>query len=289
MEWTREVGRGVWLRPRLGAPGTVSGTAAGGFEAYARILHPFRLDRGDSTPSWTWAELAGRTGRTLHPLSQAANLLGSAEQAEVDGWSVGLPEQGFLDPGSLAALVGPLAAATTRPDDVTIGVWDGWGDLHPGSGVVFGWDEGGPLRGARLRAAQEDYRESMASALDPGVARAARRGRSGRASRHVLQTPGRAYVLLRGTLAELADPEWPRAAGIGWRDGFPGPMPALIWPADHAWCVASEIDFDSTIVAGPRDLVDAVLAAPAVEALEVPEHGDLTWDGDPVNPTPRRS
>lgn len=43
----------------------------------------------------------------------------------------------------------------------------------------------------------------------------------------------------------------------------------LWWPADRAWFVASEIDYDSTIVAGSRECIDAVLLAPGVEAFEV--------------------
>jgi hypothetical protein len=42
----------------------------------------------------------------------------------------------------------------------------------------------------------------------------------------------------------------------------------LWWPADHAWCVATEIDFAWTYVGGPRACVDALLADPRVEAVE---------------------
>ena len=48
--------------------------------------------------------------------------------------------------------------------------------------------------------------------------------------------------------------------------------------------VASEIDWDSTIVAGSRALVDAVLTDDRYEAFEVDEGSDLTWEGDLVNP-----
>lgn len=45
--------------------------------------------------------------------------------------------------------------------------------------------------------------------------------------------------------------------------------------------------WDSTIVAGSRALVDAVLGDGRFEAHEVDEDSDLSWDGDLVNP--RRS
>jgi hypothetical protein len=43
----------------------------------------------------------------------------------------------------------------------------------------------------------------------------------------------------------------------------------LWWPADRAWFVVSEIDYDSTIVAGNRACIDALLAAPGVEVFKV--------------------
>jgi hypothetical protein len=50
-------------------------------------------------------------------------------------------------------------------------------------------------------------------------------------------------------------------------DGTGGQCPNLWWPADHAWCVASEIDLPWTYVGGPRGLIDAILADDRIEAL----------------------
>ena len=55
--------------------------------------------------------------------------------------------------------------------------------------------------------------------------------------------------------------------------------------ADRAWVLVSEIDYDSTVVAGPRDLVAALVADPGIEAFEIPPGADLTQDGDRINPT----
>jgi hypothetical protein len=59
--------------------------------------------------------------------------------------------------------------------------------------------------------------------------------------------------------------------------------PNLFWPADRSWCVASEIDFDSTLVGGSRDLVDAVLAHPGLEVWPVSAGDSLAWDADTIN------
>jgi hypothetical protein len=230
---------GAWLAPRLGGWGSVGGVAGRGFEAYARVLHPVGIGGGAvrSAESWSWAEVAARTGRVVHPLAQWHRVAAVDElrgDVELDGRRVTAPPTGWLDPRLLAALVPALAAATTT-DAVTLAVWEGWG-----TGVVFA----GPR----------------------------------------FELPGRAYGLFEGRIGELADPEWPWDAEIGWRPPFEGPMPQLIWPGDHAWVVASEIDWDSTIVAGSRALVDAVLALEAVEAFAVDADDSLMSHADLINP-----
>lgn len=42
----------------------------------------------------------------------------------------------------------------------------------------------------------------------------------------------------------------------------------LWWPADRAWCVATEVDFAWTYVGGTRALIDALLADPRLDAVE---------------------
>jgi hypothetical protein len=50
----------------------------------------------------------------------------------------------------------------------------------------------------------------------------------------------------------------------------------LWWPRDHAWFVVSEIDFDSTIVAGSPSCIDAVIGRPDLEAFAIAGELDLT-------------
>jgi len=76
------------------------------------------------------------------------------------------------------------------------------------------------------------------------------------------------------------------APRIGWhvRPGwFDAQSPNLFWPADRTWCVAREIDFDSTLVGGTAELVDTILAAPALDAWEVGPDDALTFDADHIN------
>lgn len=56
--------------------------------------------------------------------------------------------------------------------------------------------------------------------------------------------PGRTYHLFTGELRDaLRIGRWVTAQ---W---FVGQSPSLMWPAEHSWLVATEIDFDSTLVA----------------------------------------
>lgn len=75
-----------------------------------------------------------------------------------------------------------------------------------------------------------------------------------------VRLPDRDYYLYRGPVD---------AALIGECEEPPDHTANLWWPDDHAWCVASEIDLSSTYVGGSADLVKALVAEPAIEALQV--------------------
>jgi hypothetical protein len=64
------------------------------------------------------------------------------------------------------------------------------------------------------------------------------------------------------------------------------PQGNLFWPADRAWCVASEIDFDSTLIGGSIDLIRNILDAPGLDAWAVGPDDSLAYDADHVNEIP---
>lgn len=65
-----------------------------------------------------------------------------------------------------------------------------------------------------------------------------------------------------------------------------GQSASLIWPPDRSWCIATDIDWDSTLVAGDSTLADALLGEERLEAVEVADEDDLSWLGDRINPRP---
>lgn len=61
--------------------------------------------------------------------------------------------------------------------------------------------------------------------------------------------------------------------------------PNLIWSADHSWLVASEVDFDSTLVGGSAELIEAIVNSPKLEAWQVEPTDSLAIDADKINAT----
>jgi hypothetical protein len=164
------------------------------------------------------------------------------------------PEQleGDLDDITLARLCAVLARHTGTPADCFFALWEGYGDLHDAVGTTTAFDDG------------------------TGQARTTSWTRPPVLPRDVLdgprvRIPNRAYLLFRGPLEAAGD--W------GARPRWPGEhnrvnSPNLMWPADHAWFVATEVDQPWTGVAGTADL----MADLAVEGLDLDE---VTWGQQP--------
>jgi hypothetical protein len=60
----------------------------------------------------------------------------------------------------------------------------------------------------------------------------------------------------------------------------------LWWPDDHAWCVATEINFMTTYVAGTAEAIAALIARADLEVDMVEPSDGVTWASDTINPTP---
>jgi len=82
------------------------------------------------------------------------------------------PSDGHLDLGQLAVVSGLLAENTTTPEAACVGIWNGYGELHPGSGsvsIIFAGADDDP----RVRAAaEESFRRTLREAVSPEVASA---------------------------------------------------------------------------------------------------------------------
>lgn len=90
-----------------------------------------------------------------------------------------------------------------------------------------------------------------------------------------VERPGRSYVSLEGALEDVVR----LSAALAGDDADGGLVdaahpaavqtPAAWWPQDETWSVATEVDLDSTLVAGTAELVARLLADPVLEAFPV--------------------
>lgn len=89
--------------------------------------------------------------------------------------------------------------------------------------------------------------------------------------------PAREYHLLVG-------PVW--AAVESALDPPSDQSPNLWWPDDRAWCVATEIDLNTTYVGCNETCRAKILTAPGLEALPIDPRAGIDWRSDPVNAWP---
>lgn len=191
---------------------------------------------------WTQLCSIGRSGferyaRLFHPVSPGTDATNQEELADLEG---DLPQ------AELRLLTTVLARHTSTPEDCFFALWDGYGELRGGAAVGFlQLSRSRGLRGAGTPPA-------ITPAFSPEVMSAPR-----------VQIPARSYLLFRGVLDD--------AGTWGAADVLPGRprrinSPNLMWPSDHAWFVASEIDLPWTGIGGTAALLDDLLST---EGLDV--------------------
>lgn len=225
----------------------VTGMVGDGFEAYARLFHP--LDYQPS--SLTWAQVARANGRAMHPSAEWEQISSPApfrlEDAPRGRSRPGDPIWGELDTWALDALCSILARHTSTPEQCYFAVWEGCGLLHgpAATAVAYFAPDGVVPEPEPIKAAPAEWQLDL--------------------SGPTFSLPGRDnYYLFEGRVRE--------AVQIGyWNDerSFDPQSPHFFWPADHAWCVATEVDYDSTFIGGTRPLVDELCGSDVLEVLEI--------------------
>jgi hypothetical protein len=108
--------------------------------------------------------------------------------------------------------------------------------------------------------------------VDPGVAAPAPPPES--ASGPLVELPWRTYLLLEGPLVA--------AGGLSVSPTTPQ-SPSLFWPDDRAWCVATDVDLDSTYLGGSAELIADLLADERLEVFRVAVTDPVTATSDDVN------
>jgi hypothetical protein len=254
---------GAWIASELGGKvGTVEACVPSRFEQFVRVLHPARTH--DGTPV-SWAAVAEATGGTVHPLVQWHALVGSSDPDNFVGskWHGSSPSRGDLSQDVFLSLTRLLCAFTDIPSSCFFGIWDGW--LSDADPIIS------RQVSDRANADGPDPEvievPPVLSPEDLGLPR--------------LSLPlgtGHDYLVLCGSLSAASQIRDPERMG-----GFSLTSPSLIWPTDRAWFLVSDIDFDSTLVGGSPDLINAIVANPELEAWHIEPGDSLAADADRIN------
>lgn len=313
MHWQSDVSVGDWIAPRLSEDWSTDRSmhmvVPRGFEAYARVFHPAtkRTLEGGVVPSAdemvrmsnadaerviakyvdtrvSWSEVAEAFGTTMHAMAQWHAVTRAADPYQralgADGAEYTGGEQGFLEPELLAAIVQTAVEHTSTPRAGFAAVWAGWGDLvgalRPIDAATRGESPHESFLGRIRRSMMNNpYGKEV---WQPGiVADDASRGPR-------FELPQREYVLFSASPWVFTYPTWQES--VLWQDPHHTSHthgPALLWPADQAWIVVSEIDWDSTVVGGSAELIAALVADSRLEAWELAAEADLTADADAIN------
>ncbi len=167
----------------------------------------------------------------------------------------------------LRAVLEALTRHTRTPGECYFCLWDGWG-----------WTvEGGD--GAWTLNPHTDTTRSeflSASAPSPGAVPGRQDGSddppSALAAPKVV-IPHRAYFLFHGTVSDLGDwggldetrPVQPRPNNFN---------PAFIWPADHAWCIANDVDPHWAGIGAGTPAIDQLVSDPFLDVVPADPHQD---------------
>ncbi|HNV40754.1 MAG TPA: hypothetical protein PLN51_00895 [Ornithinibacter sp.] len=156
---------------------------------------------------------------------------------------------------ALANLLRVLGRHTSTSQDCFFGLWDGYGHVHGGSAVAV-------LYTTRRPRWRDLWRQgpqlSVPAAFPAEVVQGPR-----------VRIPNRDYLLFRGPLLEAG--QW-GARGPAWQDAPPR-IPNLMWPADHAWFAATDVDNDWTGIGGSPDLLVELLQHPDIDTQRLdPRH-----------------
>jgi hypothetical protein len=217
-----------------------------GYDRYVRVFHPVS-DR-DGNPV-TWSEVAERTGKVSHPLMQWHCIVGAQfphSMLDAD-WPGPRPALGELEAPSLDVLCSKLARQTSTVDHCFFGL----STIH---GVIEKIAEGKPL----LHFPHRDF-VIFCGPLSAAGELALDSGQAGAIQAYESESQ---YLCL--------------SSGVG-------QPPNLMWPSDRAWFVATEIDFDSTLVGGDQTLIGEILNDELLEACPVNPNDSLAEDADKIN------
>jgi hypothetical protein len=163
---TDDLASAQWIASRLRPFGSgVGGIIPSGFEAYVRILHPAT---GSNDEPVRWDQVARKFGAVAHRLMQFHAMVGlppTADQVKSPKWKGSGPNDGDLEPRSLAALLDVLGRHTTAAGGCSFCLWAGYGWLPASSARI---DLDAPAQVALPQRSYLLFRGPLEAALEMG-------------------------------------------------------------------------------------------------------------------------
>ncbi len=127
--WSDRIGEADWIRDRLVESNilTVGSVIPSGFDAYARVLHPARVVKGENEESTRWAEVASWSHMELEPKAQFHSVaLPPESPGSSDLSRCRPPRRGSLTAADCTALAALLRSHTTTADSCWFCLWEGY-------------------------------------------------------------------------------------------------------------------------------------------------------------------
>lgn len=230
----------------------VDSIVPGIYEAYARIFHPaWQVDRKTRLPL-RWSEVAKRTNRVAHKQMRWHQIRG--EEPVIHDYTKLKPEATWLEapeegnlPVDIAKELWQILVKHTAPQSCYFAIWEGFGCLPK---IVFNAPRFvTPGREYRLFQGSIEMIEHTFCSNDVDNALGSSRIFIVSASKKSTQ----AEIDEAFARFDFSDLPTSRQSANFW------------WPEDEAWCVATEIDSDSTLIDGSKETIEAILVNQALE------------------------
>jgi len=166
----------------------------------------------------------------------------------------------------LSVALSVLRRHTRTPDDCYFCRWDGWGADTDGDD-----DARITTLEIAMRPPHEISRETRdpTRSARPSPAIAPDPSHVGFSGPKVV-VPNRAYFLFHGSLSELDDREDAKLSlSPAKSETFDA---AFVWPADHAWCIAKDVDSHYAGIGAASGAIDELLAHPDLDVVPADAH-----------------
>jgi hypothetical protein len=127
--WSELIEEGDWIRDRLATPvgSTVESIIPGGFQAYARVLHPAVIATDEEDGQARWAEVAAWSGLELRANAQFHSVaLPPHGPVSAELASSRAPRKGSLTAGDCSAVAALLRPHTATPERCWFCLWEGY-------------------------------------------------------------------------------------------------------------------------------------------------------------------